>query len=1116
TDTITTLDVPGAPTLIGGNSYNNQIIVTWTAPASNGGSNITEYKVYAEPVDGSDTVTWSGLPTADTNGEITATISENLVTNQKYNITVTAVNAVGEGAASASTRVQVVGTIVQTKPSEPTNVKAAAGDASVVLTWGAPINDGNSTITGYSIWAGNSESDMGVIAKVDGYTFAYTDTGLKNGVGRFYKIKAINGVDADGGPFSAIVSATPKKIEAPTAPTWPAFDNENGVSAYETNAQGTAITINWNASTGDAAGGTISYEVYVNGELKGTVTDTTYVLGEIQESVRYNIQIKAVNEVGGGTLSDYIRAYKNLNIRKGSAEDGFTYDERYSEGIYAKIDADYDSTEDYQVAYTVPSAPENAALTKEANTAIVTWDAPANDGNKPITGYYVYINGVANEVAADQAAAVALDTSAESPQYSYNFDIDSGQPYTVYVKACNSVGTGEATDLMYITPTNEAPSDLAAEVADKVNVNLTWTITNSDVTEYVLYVNGSPQTVATTDVTVDGTTVSYTFNGEINKTYNFALSAKYGTTESALSNIVSGVSTEETKAAAPQNVTVSGETGNVTLSWTAPANVDAADIDHYIVYVNGEEYKTNVAGDAVSVTIDLDYSAWIKLAAVSGYGTVGEQSKPVKFSLPEGSFGEDTPAAPTDVAYTLAITDGVLDAADNVTITWTTAPTSETHTAVADSFNIYIGQEMKENVSGNEYTFTAEAGKDYDISIEPVAGTAVGPKSSIAVEVPANEYPAPTKPELNAELNSDKTAVTLTWTAEDGVSYYLTVNGEEIAEAVTSPYEYTVLSDTTNYNFVLKAVKTYDDGGKGTAESDIVTVSTSDSGNYASAKPVITGTLSNGTTQVKVYWTAPVKGENETGDIYEYRAVIDGVEQEDSVAADAEVLVYTVDFTNVTDSKTVEIRAYKSVDSSDFIAAVSDSWVATPNCNIVVNPNDFTNNNTAGEVTNKDADGDGTADTKTPEVHIPITVNTENVNVDFVDQYGNTIKTIAPTADTDGNQKVNLPLDSTVTSDLIFNIVVKKDGYTTYTITGVPYSELGNVNIENAEIYAGDLDKNGIINSFDQNLLDNNIGKQNASPADGDLDINGVINSFDQNLLDNNMGKLSKSDTWSK
>ncbi|GHT37424.1 hypothetical protein FACS189435_2410 [Bacteroidia bacterium] len=85
-----TVTVPGAPTIGTATAGNGQAIVTFDAPASNGGATITRYTVTVNPADVS--------PVNGTSSPITV---PGLTNGTAYTFTVTATNSVGTGAASA-------------------------------------------------------------------------------------------------------------------------------------------------------------------------------------------------------------------------------------------------------------------------------------------------------------------------------------------------------------------------------------------------------------------------------------------------------------------------------------------------------------------------------------------------------------------------------------------------------------------------------------------------------------------------------------------------------------------------------------------------------------------------------------------------------------------------------------------------------------------------------------------------------------------------------------------------------------------------------------------------------------------------------------------------------
>ena len=90
--------VPGAPTALTATPGTGQVTLNWTAPASNGGVNITSYKVYRGTTSGSESpLTGGGCSGL---GAVLTCTDTGLTAGQAYFYKLSAVNAIGEGAQS--------------------------------------------------------------------------------------------------------------------------------------------------------------------------------------------------------------------------------------------------------------------------------------------------------------------------------------------------------------------------------------------------------------------------------------------------------------------------------------------------------------------------------------------------------------------------------------------------------------------------------------------------------------------------------------------------------------------------------------------------------------------------------------------------------------------------------------------------------------------------------------------------------------------------------------------------------------------------------------------------------------------------------------------------------
>ena len=174
----TPFTTPGAPQHLSGVPGDAQVMLTWDAPSSDGGSAILRYE-YA--IDDSGTWIDAGLDLEET--------VPGLTNGQQYAFEVRAVNSAGPGAP-ARTAATPLG-----MPSVPESLTATAGDGEVVLEWTEPADDGGSPVTGYEYrYAAGQAVPEDVTWRDAGTELTATVSGLENETRYTFEVRARNRV----------------------------------------------------------------------------------------------------------------------------------------------------------------------------------------------------------------------------------------------------------------------------------------------------------------------------------------------------------------------------------------------------------------------------------------------------------------------------------------------------------------------------------------------------------------------------------------------------------------------------------------------------------------------------------------------------------------------------------------------------------------------------------------------------------------------------------------------------------------------------------------------------------------------------------------------------------
>ncbi|HEX5754589.1 MAG TPA: FG-GAP-like repeat-containing protein [Archangium sp.] len=308
-----------------------------------------------------------------------------------YRFSVAAVNKAGEGPATLSESVTLPDI-----PGAPPQPSVVRGDGQVRVSWTEPDSDGRSPLTGYLVTA----QPQGLRVTADASARSVVVEGLHNGEPSTFTVRALNAVgEGPDSPASpAVVPAT-----VPSAPT-----------RVEATADIRQATITWSAP---ASTGGLSVQSYVvtaspGGASREVDADAHGVtFSGLENGTAYTFTVVARNEVGEGP--------------------GLPSASVHTPGV--------------------PSQPGAVSVTTGARSATVTWEAPAEDGGRPLTGYVVE--------SSPSGARITVDASTRSATFT---GLTSTRVHSFSVSATNAVGPGATAS----PPAAVRPLPAPVEVTD--------------------------------------------------------------------------------------------------------------------------------------------------------------------------------------------------------------------------------------------------------------------------------------------------------------------------------------------------------------------------------------------------------------------------------------------------------------------------------------------------------------------------------------------------------------------------------------------------------------------------------------------------------------------------
>ncbi|MCY4645540.1 MAG: fibronectin type III domain-containing protein [Gammaproteobacteria bacterium] len=425
----TEVTVPGAPTslratapVVGGS---DRILLTWRAPASNGGSPITGYRIQWRST---GTSRWIPLVPGPT-GTATTYTHTGLDPNTTRFYRVAALNGEGQGNYSNA----VPGTTRAARPGQPRNPRARpAGPTSITLAWEEPTSDGGERITGYTIqFRGSSDGNWTTIPRNTGpRETTFTHTGLQPATAYRYRVAAINRLGR--GQWSLEVGNS-TYAQAPGAPV--------GLTAR---VVGTSrIDLSWTAPRSTGGAPIFGYRIEASDDGGSTwrtivrntnSTGTTYPDVDLQPAPTRHYRVAARNTAGTGPFSNIARATTEATVP----------------GSPRRLDAEADGTSRIELS----------------------WLAPTRDGGARITGYRI-------EVSED--GGVRWDDLVADTRNTRTTHVHRGlEPATrrhYRVSAINRIGAGDASRVAGSTTdatVPDAPTGLVATAVTPTQIDLAW------------------------------------------------------------------------------------------------------------------------------------------------------------------------------------------------------------------------------------------------------------------------------------------------------------------------------------------------------------------------------------------------------------------------------------------------------------------------------------------------------------------------------------------------------------------------------------------------------------------------------------------------------------------
>ena len=421
---------PGAPTNLSATAGTGaSVTLSWTAPASVGGSDITGYE-YRHSIDGGQN--WGDWTAIEDSASLTSVAIADFEVGRTYTFQLRAANAAGSGLYSATAQA----TIEAGAPAAPVDLTAAPADGAALLQWTTPSN-GGSAITKYQVRYVAGTTPAGTWTDITGSgptTTEHRVTGLTNGTAYTVEVHAVN---VNGNGAAASVAVTPAQTTDATL---------SGLSL-----SGGTLAPAFAAAVTDYTAYVIASQVTVTPVKNYTGATVAYLDGS-------DTELTDADPNTAGQQVDLVIGDNTIKVQ-------VTADDEATVRTYTIVVTRYQATK--------PGKP-GGVFAKDATGSTTQidlfWDPPETDGGPPVTGYRIEVSTDANTWTD-----LVPDTESTDTEYQHTGLTASTRRY-YRVSAINAAGTGSASDTASAStafvPTANADGSITLLEADMTVVSM--------------------------------------------------------------------------------------------------------------------------------------------------------------------------------------------------------------------------------------------------------------------------------------------------------------------------------------------------------------------------------------------------------------------------------------------------------------------------------------------------------------------------------------------------------------------------------------------------------------------------------------------------------------------